>query len=150
FLDLFLRYAALDLLSDQGAVALLAFVLGAKTVAGVCTHRSSLRTKTGERLQRSLSGLYPCTCKMAEAKRRPGRRSMCTIRWSESAMLLLMARYGSSISLWSTQVVKRLSAWAAELAWTVDSVPEFPVLSSCSKSKASPPRISPRMIRSGR
>jgi hypothetical protein len=39
-------------------------------------------------------------------------------------MLLLMAREGSSISLWSTQVVNRLSAWAAELAWTVERVPE--------------------------
>ena len=40
-------------------------------------------------------------------------------------------------SLWSTQLVKRLSAWAAELAWTVESVPECPVLRSCSKSNAS-------------
>ena len=41
--------------------------------------------------------------------------------------------------LCSTQVVKRLSACRAELAWTVESVPECPVLRSCSKSNASAP-----------
>jgi hypothetical protein len=50
FLDLVVRYAAFDLLADQGAVALLAFVLGAESVAGVGIHGSSLRTKTGVRL----------------------------------------------------------------------------------------------------
>ena len=35
-------------------------------------------------------------------------------------------------------MVKRLSAWAAELAWTVESVPECPVLRSCSKIERFP------------
>src|SRR5487761_898813 len=70
--------------------------------------------------------------------------------FSESAILLLIARYGSSMPLWRTQLVKRARAWAAELAWTVESVPEWPVLSNWSRSNASPPRISPRMMRAGR
>ena len=64
-------------------------------------------------------------------------------------MLLLIARYGSSTPLCRTQLVKRLSACAAELAWTVEIVPECPVFRSCSRSKASAPRISPSRIRSG-
>jgi hypothetical protein len=68
----------------------------------------------------------------------------------ESAILVLIAVYGISTALCNTQVVKREIPWAAEFAWTVESVPLWPVLSSCSNSKASPPRISPKIMRSGR
>jgi hypothetical protein len=63
-------------------------------------------------------------------------------------MFALTARYGISTPLCKTQVVKREMPWAADLEWTVEIVPLWPVSKRWSKSKASPPRISPRMIRS--
>src|SRR5437016_4719448 len=64
-------------------------------------------------------------------------------------MLVLIARYGKSIPLCRTQLVNRARPCLADVAWTVERLPECPVLRSCRRSKASPPRISPRMIRSG-
>ena len=63
--------------------------------------------------------------------------------FSESAMSVLMARKGISTPLCSTHAVNREIPCAAEFAWTVEIVPLWPVFRSWSKSKASPPRISP-------
>ena len=54
---------------------------------------------------------------------RPGRRSTCITTFRESAMLVLIARYGSSTPLCRTQLVKRASPCCAEFAWMVDNVP---------------------------
>ena len=47
-------------------------------------------------------------------------------------------------------VSRRLRASCALLAWTVLIEPSWPVFIACSMSRASPPRHSPTMIRSGR
>ena len=62
---------------------------------------------------------------------RPGRRSTCITTFRESAMFVLIARYGSSTPLCRTQLVNRASPCCAEFAWMVDSVPECPVFRSC-------------------
>jgi hypothetical protein len=49
-----------------------------------------------------------------------------------------------------TIVSNRASASRVLLAWTVASDPSWPVFMAVSMSMASPPRISPRMMRSGR
>src|SRR5271155_4864065 len=65
---------------------------------------------------------------------RPGRRSTCITTFRESAMLVLIARYGSSTPLCRTQLVNRARPCCAEFAWIVDSVPECPVFRSCGKA----------------
>ena len=64
---------------------------------------------------------------------RPGRRSTWITTLSESAMLVLIARYGSSTPLCRTQLVNRARPCCAEFAWMVDNVPECPVFRSCKK-----------------
>ena len=49
-----------------------------------------------------------------------------------------------------TRLAKRWRAFSAELAWIVASDPAWPVLKESSSVRASIPRTSPRMIRSGR
>jgi hypothetical protein len=50
FFDLVFWHALLELLPDEGTVALLTFALGAEIVVGIWTHASSLRTNTAVRL----------------------------------------------------------------------------------------------------
>ena len=49
-----------------------------------------------------------------------------------------------------TRLTKRWRAFSAEFAWIVVSEPAWPVLKESSSVRASIPRTSPRMIRSGR
>src|ERR1700756_3132033 len=49
-----------------------------------------------------------------------------------------------------TMFSSRVNASRGELAWIVDIDPSWPVFIACSTSSASAPRISPRMMRSGR
>ena len=58
--------------------------------------------------------------------RRPGR-SMWTTTLRESALFVLIERYGSSMPLCKTQLVNRASPCFAELAWIVLRVPAWPV-----------------------
>jgi len=48
-----------------------------------------------------------------------------------------------------TRLAKRCSAFSAELAWIVASDPAWPALKESSNVRASIPRTSPKMIRSG-
>ena len=61
-----------------------------------------------------------------------------------------MARLGRSKPAMSTIVSSRHSASRGALAWTVDSEPSWPVFMAWSMSRASAPRTSPTMMRSGR
>ena len=71
-------------------------------------------------------------------------RSMASLTWSR------MAAKGISTSLIEASVSSRDKASYVLLACTVDSDPSWPVFMACSMSRASPPRTSPTMIRSGR
>ena len=59
--------------------------------------------------------------------RRPGLRSIWTTTLRESAIFVLIERYGNSIPLCKTQLVKRARPCFAELAWIVDIWGEVPI-----------------------
>ena len=76
-------------------------------------------------------------------------RDRCTSRLMPEAICSRIALIGSSTAM-STMFSIRDRASRGELAWIVVNDPSWPVFIACSMSKASPPRHSPTMIRSGR
>src|SRR5207253_3119506 len=80
----------------------------------------------------------------------PRRRDCWTIRWIADPMVSRMAREGRSWPAWRTSVSRRTRASFGLLAWSVDIDPSWPVFMAWSMSRASPPRHSPTMMRSGR
>ena len=75
---------------------------------------------------------------------------MCTTRSMAEAICSRMARIGRSRPAISTIVSMRDSASRGVLACSVPSEPSWPVFMAWSMSRASPPRHSPTMMRSGR
>ena len=77
-------------------------------------------------------------------------RLMCTTRLIAEAICWRIARSGMFRFAIATIVSSRYSASRALLAWTVVRLPSWPVFIACSMSRASSPRTSPTMMRSGR
>ena len=78
------------------------------------------------------------------------RRLTWTTMSTESAIWRLIASFGTLMSDIITIFSMRASASRGELEWSVHIDPSWPVFIAASRSKHSDPRISPRMIRSGR
>ena len=98
-----------------------------------------------------MSPSMPTTSVTWLMRREPSRkRSTWTMRLSADAICSRMARVGRSKPAISTIVSRRASASRGALACTVDSEPSWPVFMAWSMSRASAPRTSPTMMRSGR
>ena len=70
--------------------------------------------------------------------------------WMAAPIVSRMAREGRSWPACSTSVSRRTRHSCGLLAWMVDIEPSWPVFMAWSMSRASPPRHSPTMMRSGR
>ena len=93
----------------------------------------------------------PSTAEIRVTALRPsGSRLMCTTRSRALAICSRTCWTGSSTSDISDIVSSREMRSCGELAWAVDIDPSCPVFMAWSMSRASPPRTSPTMIRSGR
>ncbi len=80
----------------------------------------------------------------------PTSRATWTTRLIEAATCFRITQTGRSKPAMPTIVSSRVSASRGVLAWIVVRLPSCPVFIACSMSRASPPRHSPTMIRSGR
>ena len=98
-----------------------------------------------------MSPSIPTTSMTCVTRRMPSRmRLTCAIRWTAAAIWVRTACEGRLMPVIPTMFSSRVSASRGELAWIVDIEPSWPVFIACSTSSASAPRISPRMMRSGR
>ena len=98
-----------------------------------------------------LSPSMPCTSVMWVTLREPSRMRDCwTMTSTAEEICSRMARTGRSMPAMSTIVSSRASMSRGVLAWPVVSEPSWPVFIAWSMSRASPPRHSPTMTRSGR
>src|SRR5487761_1176243 len=87
----------------------------------------------------------------ATTRRMPSRmRLIWMIRWTAAAICWRVARGDRLTPPMPTMFSRRVRASRGRLAWMVESEPSWPVFIACSMSSASAPRISPRMMRSGR
>ncbi len=93
----------------------------------------------------------PSTAAISQTTLRPSRRraSWTTTSIAEATWFRMCAA-GSSTSDIIAIVSRRQSRCRHEFAWAVDREPSCPVFIAWSMSRASPPRTSPTMIRSGR
>src|ERR1700680_4377288 len=95
--------------------------------------------------------LMPVISATLTIRRTPPRRRDCwTIMWMAEATVSRMAREGRSWPACSTRVSRRTRHSWGLLACSVDIEPSCPVFIAWSMSRASPPRHSPTMMRSGR
>ena len=93
----------------------------------------------------------PITSVMCVMRRMPSRmRLICTISCSEPAIWVRIALGGRLATPMVTMFSSRVSASRGRLACSVPIEPSWPVFMACSRSIASGPRTSPRMMRSGR
>ena len=93
----------------------------------------------------------PITSVTLVTRRLPSRRRLTWMIMSTlSAIWRLIASLGTLISDIITMFSIRASASRGELEWSVHIDPSWPVFIAASMSKHSDPRISPRMMRSGR
>ena len=98
-----------------------------------------------------MSPSIPVTSVIEVIRRTPSRiRLIWTIMSTAELICIRTAWIGSWKPAMATMFSSRVSASRGRLAWIVDIEPSWPVFIACSMSNTSPPRTSPRMIRSGR